>query len=97
VRDGSIETDIGSRELFDILAGSGERLERAIAEVLRQAGVGANAIDSLILTGGSTQVPAIAGRLEALFPQAELVRTNVLGSVGLGLALDAARRFGPTR
>ncbi|WP_172122749.1 MULTISPECIES: Hsp70 family protein [unclassified Devosia] len=95
VRDGSIETDIGSGELFDILAGSGERLERAIAEVLRQAGVGPEGIDSLILTGGSTQVPAIAGRLEALFPQAELVRTNVLGSVGLGLALDAARRFGP--
>ena len=54
----------------------------------------ARAIDSLILTGGSTQVPAIANRLRALFPEAELVRTDVLGSVGLGLALDAARKFG---
>ena len=94
VRDERIETLIGSGELVDILEGSAERLERAIGEVLRRAGVGAGAIDSLILTGGSTQVPAIAGRLQGLFPDAELVRTNVLGSVGLGLAIDAARRFG---
>ncbi|UXN73465.1 hypothetical protein N8D56_21785 [Devosia sp. A8/3-2] len=40
-------------------------------------------------------MPAIANRLRTLFPTSELVRTDVLGSVGLGLALDAARKFGP--
>ena len=58
------------------------------------AGVGAGAVDSLILTGGSTLVPAVAGRLQAMFPEAEVVRTDVLGSVGLGLALEAKRVFG---
>jgi hypothetical chaperone protein len=51
-------------------------------------------VDSLILTGGSTLVPAVAGRLQALFPEAEVVRTDVLGSVGLGLAIEARRVFG---
>ena len=31
--------------------------------------------------------------LRALFPEAKAVATDAFGSVGLGLALDAARRF----
>ena len=81
-------------DLTRALHSSVQRIEDTIAEALVRAGVTAGAIDSLILTGGSTQVPAIAGRLRALFPEAELVRTDVLGSVGLGLAMDAARKFG---
>jgi hypothetical protein len=42
----------------------------------------------------STAGPAIASRLDELFPEAELVRTDVLGSVGLGLAMGAKRKFG---
>lgn len=93
VRDQNIETLMRIGDLTAALENSVERIEATIAETLRRAGVALGDIDSLILTGGSTQVPAIAGRLEALFPEAELVRTDVLGSVGLGLALDAARKF----
>jgi hypothetical chaperone protein len=94
VRDRNIETVMTIGDLTKALHSSVERIEHTIAETLRRAGVTARAIDSLILTGGSTQVPAIANRLRALFPEAELVRTDVLGSVGLGLAMDAARKFG---
>lgn len=94
VRQRQIETTIAIGDLTRALEHSVERIEHTIAETLVRAGVTATAIDSLILTGGSTQVPAIAGRLRALFPEAELVRTDVLGSVGLGLAMDAARKFG---
>ena len=90
-----IATAIGVDEFTQALANSVERIEATITETLTLAGVPADQIDSLILTGGSTQVPAIAHRLEALFPAADLVRTDVLGSVGLGLAMDAARKFGP--
>jgi hypothetical chaperone protein len=48
----------------------------------------------MILTGGSTLVPAVASRLRAMFPDAKVARTDVLGSVGLGLALEARRIFG---
>ena len=54
----------------------------------------ADRIDTLILTGGSTQIPAILTRLRANFPNARFVETDAFGSVGLGLALDAARKFG---
>ncbi|MBJ3785165.1 Hsp70 family protein [Devosia sediminis] len=94
VRDRAIETDMTVAQLGEALAASIERLEMTIGETLLQAGVVAGAVDSLILTGGSTLVPAVAGRLQALFPEAEVVRTDVLGSVGLGLALEAKRVFG---
>jgi hypothetical chaperone protein len=94
VRDRRIETVMTKADLTKALRQSVERIETTIAETLRRAGIATRAIDSLILTGGSTQVPVIAARLRALFPEADLVRTDVLGSVGLGLAMDASRKFG---
>lgn len=94
VRDETVATTMSVADLEKALAASVRRIEETIGETLRRAGVSRGDVDSLILTGGSTQVPAIARRLEAMFPEAELVRTDVLGSVGLGLALDARRKFG---
>jgi hypothetical chaperone protein len=94
VRDKVLSAEIAIDDLERALHNSVVRIEETIAETLRRAAVGREAVDSLILTGGSTQVPAIARRLEALFPEADLVRTDVLGSVGLGLAMDARRKFG---
>lgn len=94
VREREICTEISAGQLGDALADSVSRLETTIGETLRRAGIGADAVDSLILTGGSTLVPAVAGRLQALFPEADVVRTDVLGSVGLGLALEARRIYG---
>jgi hypothetical chaperone protein len=94
VRDRRIRTGMSVADLTGALHQAAERIEATVGETLKRAEVAAEAIDSLILTGGSTQVPAIAARLRALFPAAELVRTDVLGSVGLGLALDARRKFG---
>lgn len=94
VRDRHIKTKMTIADLTGALHSAVGRIEGTVGEVLQRAGVAADAIDSLILTGGSTQVPAIAARLRALFPEAELVRTDVLGSVGLGLAMDARRKFG---
>ena len=95
VRDRRIAVTITAAELGAALAEPIRRLEATVEETLRRAGVAREAVDSLILTGGSTLVPAVAERLRALFPEAELVRTDVLGSVGLGLTLEAERVFGP--
>ena len=94
VRESELQTLMTIKDLTAALENSVTRIESTVEEALRRAGVGAEAIDSLILTGGSTQVPAIAGRLGAMFPGSDVVRTDVLGSVGLGLALDARRKFG---
>lgn len=81
-------------ELERVLDDSIARIEQAVSRALHGAGVAAGAIDTLILTGGSTQIPAILSRLRTMFPEAGFVNTDAFGSVGLGLAIDAARRFG---
>jgi len=54
----------------------------------------AAAIESVFLTGGSTGIPAVRDRILAHLPNARAVPGDMFGSVGLGLAIDAAKRFG---
>lgn len=70
-----------------------EKILSAAGECLRKAMVKNQAIDLVILTGGSTEVPLIQSELRNLFPNAGLSDSNKLLSVGLGLAYDAQRRF----
>ncbi len=90
----TLTTPIARRELAAVLAPLIRRIEDRIGLTLAMAGLGAERIDTLILTGGSTQIPAILMRLRQLFPAARFVDTDAFGSVGLGLALDARRKFG---
>jgi hypothetical chaperone protein len=66
----------------------------AIDEALASAGVTADAIETVVLTGGGAQVPLVRKASTARFPGAQIVQSDRFGAVGLGLALDAARRFG---
>ncbi|HVX72934.1 MAG TPA: Hsp70 family protein, partial [Devosia sp.] len=70
-----------------------DRIEDKLREVVAVAGLTADRIDTLILTGGSTRIPMILERLRANFANARFVETDAFGSVGLGLALDARRKF----
>lgn len=69
------------------------RIRGAIDEALTTAGVGPQAIETVILTGGGAQVPAVRAAATARFPAARIAQSDAFGSVGLGLAIDAARRF----
>jgi hypothetical chaperone protein len=71
-----------------------ERVAATISATLRDAGVPAERIDTLFLTGGSTAIPLVRERVLDMFPRARVVHGDMFGSVGLGLALDAARKFG---
>ncbi len=88
-----IETDIAQTDLDAALADSVDRIETTIRNALASAEVTTDAIDTLILTGGSTQVPVVSRRIRELLPNARAVSTDAFGSVGLGLALDARRKF----
>jgi hypothetical chaperone protein len=70
-----------------------DRIDDKLGEVVAVAGLTTDRIDTMILTGGSTRIPAILARLHAHFPGARFVDTDAFGSVGLGLALDARRKF----
>lgn len=84
---------VGRDELDAVLAASIDKIADTIGLTLAMAGLRAEQIETLILTGGSTQIPAILERLRSLFPAARFVDTDAFGSVGLGLALDARRKF----
>jgi hypothetical chaperone protein len=85
---------ITRHELSAAIAGRIARIEETVRTTLSIAELGAERIETAILTGGSTQIPAIMHTLRHMLPAARFVQTDAFGSVGLGLALDARRRFG---
>jgi hypothetical chaperone protein len=70
------------------------RIESAIATCFACAGITPDGIDAVFLTGGSTSVPAILKACTGLAGKARIVPGDRFGSVGLGLVIDAAARFG---
>jgi hypothetical chaperone protein len=92
--DVDLAASLSARELDAAVGAASAAIAGAASRAIDSAGVSGEAIATLILTGGSTRLPAIARALRALLPAARAVETDAFGSVGLGLALDAARRFG---
>ena len=70
------------------------RTEKTVQQLLVDAGVDGNGVDTIFFTGGSSSVPLLRQRLAALLPQARCVEGDRFGSIGSGLALDAVRKFG---
>ncbi len=69
------------------------RLQKAVQSTLATAGVNANQIDSVFLTGGTTQIPSVRHMIRNIFPNSHFVTGDVYGSVGKGLAITAAQFF----
>ncbi|MBA3447990.1 MAG: Hsp70 family protein, partial [Pseudaminobacter sp.] len=70
-----------------------QRVAHVVTQTLREARVAPAAITTLFLTGGSTAIPLLQHSVRARFPHASVVQGDMFGSVGLGLALDARRKF----
>lgn len=86
---------VATRERLDAaLAASMDRVAARIGQVLAMAGTGPDQIATVFLTGGSSALPALRQVVAQAVPAARLARGDDLASVGTGLALEAARRFG---
>jgi hypothetical chaperone protein len=70
------------------------RIVAAAHEAVRQAGLAAEGIDALFLTGGSTGLRLLMQRIAQGFPAARVVRGDRFASVVTGLGLHARRVFG---
>ena len=88
-----LEQALTRQELDGAIEENVMRIPATIQQVLQAADLKAGDIQTLIMTGGSTQIPLLRAQLNGLFRGAEFVQTDAFGSVGLGLALDASRRF----
>ncbi|TCK30435.1 putative chaperone protein [Ancylobacter aquaticus] len=81
-------------ELVAHTKGLADRIARRVGLCLDQAGLKAGDIDALFLTGGSTRLAHVRAAIRATVPQARTVEGDTFGSVGTGLAIEAARRYG---
>jgi hypothetical chaperone protein len=70
------------------------RVVTTVAQTIADAGLRPADITAVFLTGGSTAIPLARRSILKLVPDATVVEGDVFGSVGLGLALDANRKFG---
>ncbi|MET0314212.1 MAG: Hsp70 family protein, partial [Hansschlegelia sp.] len=72
----------------------GERIAEHIRRCLKSAGVGADKIDAVFLTGGSTRIPHVRAAILGEAPEARVVEGDIFGAVGAGLTIEAERRYG---
>jgi hypothetical chaperone protein len=83
------------RALFETaIAGLVDQVGATVQRLLGEAGVAAERVDTVFFTGGSSGVASLRERIAAIVPQARRVEGDLFGSIGSGLAIDAARKFG---
>lgn len=70
------------------------KIAASARQCLQDAGVSREAIDLVILTGGTTEVYSVQTEFKRLFPNAAIADQNKLSSVGLGLGYDSQSKFG---
>lgn len=85
---------ITRKGLEETIRGEVDRVTATVTRTIADAGLKAADITAVFLTGGSTAIPLARGSILSLAPQAKVVQGDAFGSVGLGLALDAKRKFG---
>jgi len=85
---------IGRHQFENAIQEEIAKISAAATRCLHDAQVKPEAIDLVILTGGTTEVPVVQAEFKKLFPQAAIADENKLSSVGLGLAYDSRNKFG---
>ena len=71
-----------------------DKIADRIRRCLSGAGLTADRIDAVFLTGGSTRVPHVRAAILGEVPSARVVEGDIFGAVGAGLTIEAARRYG---
>jgi hypothetical chaperone protein len=94
-RIGASKEVVLQRAIFDhAIAALVGRIGETVKKLLCDAGVAADQVDTVFFTGGSSGVPLLRQSVGELLPKAQRVEGDLFGSIGAGLALDAARKFG---
>jgi hypothetical chaperone protein len=95
---GWIESGLEARVTRDTLitetAGLAAAIAARIEACLAEAGLAAGAVDAVFLTGGSTRLAHVRKAILAALPEARPVEGDTFGSVGMGLTIEAANRYG---
>lgn len=92
--EGGLDVSLTRDDLAGNTAELADRIGARIDRVLGQAGLAAGKIDALFLTGGSTRLAHVRWAITGALPDAKVVEGDTFGSVGIGLTIEAERRFG---
>jgi hypothetical chaperone protein len=83
------------RDVFTAsIGGLVDSVGATVRRLLDEAGIAPERVDTVFFTGGSSGVASLRERIAAIVPDARRVEGDLFGSIGAGLALDAARKFG---
>jgi hypothetical chaperone protein len=85
-----LDVPLQRRELEALLEPGLARIDRCIDELLERADLGAEAVDVVVRTGGSSHIPVVIARLDARFP-GRVVAHDPFTSIAAGLAIAAFR------
>jgi hypothetical chaperone protein len=84
---------VGRVTFTEAIAGLSDAIGATVQRLLVDAGVAPGQVDTVFFTGGSSGVASLRERIAASVPDARRVEGDLFGSIGAGLALDAARKF----
>ena len=86
--------DVTRRQFEMAIEAAVQRVVETVEGVVGSARIKPDAIHTIFMTGGSSAIPLLRAAILALFPAAAIVDGDMFGSVGVGLAIDARRKFG---
>jgi hypothetical chaperone protein len=90
-----LKAGVARKELVGHTQTLADRITARIAICLAQAGLAADAIDAVFLTGGSVQLAHVRKAITSAVPHARAIDGDTFGAVGKGLTIEAIRRYGP--
>jgi len=90
-----LSAGVARKELVRHTQTLADRITARIAICLEQAGLSADAIDAVFLTGGSVQLAHVRKAITSAVPNARAIDGDTFGAVGKGLTIEAVRRYGP--
>jgi hypothetical chaperone protein len=91
-----LNAELSQSELVSHTKQLATRISKRIANCLDQAGLEADTINSVFLTGGSVKLAHVRKAITKAVPAARIVEGDIFGAVGKGLTLEALRRYGPS-
>ena len=91
---GELQTSVHRTQFEDATAALTQRTMQAVKKALRDAALGKNQMQGVVLVGGSTRMPQIRQAVRAFFGQEPLVNLNPDEVVALGAAIQANQLAG---
>lgn len=92
----AVDVDIARQDFVEAIAGVIDLTEQSVMQCLSEAGLQADDVNSLLLVGGSSMIPAVEARLRAVFngPGQRVLYHEPSKAVAYGAAMHASQLSG---